>query len=417
MASVFKRKSPTTGHVLGYTLQFYDHLGRKHKLYNFSKESTAVVFGENIDALVTYVRNREEPGIQVVRWLSSLPPQVHDKLEEWGLVTARTRPVTLAELIRIFTEGECAKGLKQGTLRNRAGVGRQLTAFFGENILITDITEEAAIRYYDYHRYREATATWGRNLKGVKQFFNYAVKMEWIRRNPFESLRSASAPNQNLRVFVSNETITRLLAYCANSQERLILCLGRYGGLRLPSEIQYMEWRDIDFEHNHFVVKTPKKESDDNQRRGVFSEKATRIVPMFPELRKAFLEYYEDFPESGPERLFSLSESLPPHLRIGTTRKALFLRFKKAMRLAGIPQWGKFFQNMRSTRETELHSLGYSLKDVCEIIGNTPSVAMKHYLQVSVDLIKKASELVTNSDVIGTENLGSNLEPNSEIAS
>lgn len=103
-----------------------------------------------------------------------------------------------------------------------------------------------------------------------------------------------------------------------------------------------------------------------------------------------------------------------PNLHIGTTCKALFLRFQKAMRLAGIPQWGKFFQNMRSTRETELHSLGYSLKDVCDIIGNTPSVAMKHYLQTSVDLIKKASELVTNSDVISAKNMESNLESNLE---
>ena len=406
MASVSKRKSPVTGKVLGFTLQFYDHRSISRKLYCFSKKSSAIVFGEQIDALVSCLKNHEDPNIQLVRWLNTIPIDAYDKLAKWGLVEVSSRPRTLSELIRIFTEGEMAKGLKPGTIRNRAQVGRQLIAFFGADMMIRDITEEDAARYDDLHRGREASATWGHNLGMVKNFFNYAVKMEWLRRNPFENFRAQSAPNSNLRVYVTNEVITKVLAHCASSQERLILCLGRYGGLRLPSEIQFMEWGDIDFEHNQFLVKTPKKENAQNQKRGFFSEKATRIVPMFPELRKAFLEYYEDFPENGPARLFSLSEELPPHLRIGTDRKSLFLRFQKAMRLAGVQQWGKFFQNMRSTRETELHNMGYNLKDVCDIIGNTPEVAMRHYLQSTSDLMKKASELITNSDASDSEKYG-----------
>ncbi len=414
MASVFKRRSSKTGKVLGFTLQFYDHRGTKRKIYNFAKASSAVVFGEHIDALVTYLKNGEQPDIEVTRWITTLSPATHDKLEKWGLVTARTRAVTLGYLIRIFTEGEKARGMKPKTLQNRALVGRQLIAFFGDDMLINDITEEDASRYDDYHRNREAGATWGRNLKTVKQFFNYAIKMEWIHKNPFSEFKSSSTPNPNLRVFVDNADITRLLEYCANSQERLILCLGRYGGLRIPSELQYMEWSDIDFANNRFIVKSPKKEILENQRKGFFSDNATRVVPMFPELRKAFMEYYEDFPENGPVRLFSQSKDLPSCLRINLTHQGLLCRYNKALRLSGIKRWSKFFQNMRSTRETELHNMGYNLKDICDILGNTPAVAMRHYLQKSPDLIIRASELVTNSDVIGGENLESNLEPKTE---
>lgn len=413
MASVSKRKSPVTGKVLGFTLQFYDHHGISRKLYCFSKKSSAIVFGEQIDALVSCLRNHEEPAIQLVRWLNTLSISTYDKLAKWGLVARHLRPRTLGELIRVFTEGDKSKGLKQGTLRNRAQVGRQLIAFFGEDRMIRDITESDAARYDDFHRNRESSSTWGHNLGIIKNFFSYAVAMEWIPRNPFAGFIARATPNSNLRVFVTNEVITRVLAHCANSQERLILCLGRYGGLRLPSEIQYMEWSDIDFEHSRFLVKTPKKENAHNQKHGIFSEKATRIVPMFPELRKAFTEYYEDFPENGPARLFSLSEELPPNLRIGTDRKSLYKRFQRAMKLAGVQQWGKFFQNMRSTRETELHNMGYNLKDVCDIIGNTPEVAMRHYLQATSDLMKKASELVTNSDA--SENMGTNLGIKSEM--
>jgi hypothetical protein len=48
---------------------------------------------------------------------------------------------------------------------------------------------------------------------------------------------------------------------------------------------------------------------------------------------------------------------------------------------AGIEAWPKTFQNLRSTRETELLDQGHPLKDVCKWLGNTPAVALKHYVQ------------------------------------
>ena len=52
--------------------------------------------------------------------------------------------------------------------------------------------------------------------------------------------------------------------------------------------------------------------------------------------------------------------------------------------------WPKLFQNLRSTRETELADQ-FPIQVVCEWIGNTEAVAAKHYLQVTEDHFAKCA--------------------------
>ena len=61
-----------------------------------------------------------------------------------------------------------------------------------------------------------------------------------------------------------------------------------------------------------------------------------------------------------------------------------------AMRAAGVKPWPKLFQNLRSTRETELAEL-YPVQVVCQWIGNSPQVAARHYLQVTEDHFARAT--------------------------
>jgi hypothetical protein len=54
----------------------------------------------------------------------------------------------------------------------------------------------------------------------------------------------------------------------------------------------------------------------------------------------------------------------------------------------------KLWQNLRSSRETELADQ-YPIQVVTAWIGNSIAVAKKHYLQVTDDHFKKASECIT----------------------
>ena len=71
----------------------------------------------------------------------------------------------------------------------------------------------------------------------------------------------------------------------------------------------------------------------------------------------------------------------------------------KIIKRAGLEPWAKTFQNLRSTRETELFKLtGGNIKAVCTWIGNSPEVALKHYAQITEADSREAAKLtVMNS--------------------
>jgi len=54
----------------------------------------------------------------------------------------------------------------------------------------------------------------------------------------------------------------------------------------------------------------------------------------------------------------------------------------RIIRRAGLEPWPKVFQNLRSTRETELAEQ-FPMHVVCAWIGNSQPVAAKHYLQLT----------------------------------
>ncbi len=56
---------------------------------------------------------------------------------------------------------------------------------------------------------------------------------------------------------------------------------------------------------------------------------------------------------------------------------------------AGLKPWPKPFQNLRSTRETELMEK-FPAHVVCGWIGNSEAIALKHYLQVTDDHFERA---------------------------
>ena len=69
----------------------------------------------------------------------------------------------------------------------------------------------------------------------------------------------------------------------------------------------------------------------------------------------------------------------------------------KIISRAGYKVWPKLFQNLRSTRETELFKMtNGNVKAVCSWIGNSPEIAMQHYAQVTEADIQEAAKIVTD---------------------
>jgi hypothetical protein len=62
----------------------------------------------------------------------------------------------------------------------------------------------------------------------------------------------------------------------------------------------------------------------------------------------------------------------------------------------GVKPWPQRFQNLRSTRETELAER-FPLHVVCAWIGNSQPVAAKHYLQITVEHFEQAALVSTGA--------------------
>ena len=92
----------------------------------------------------------------------------------------------------------------------------------------------------------------------------------------------------------------------------------------------------------------------------------SRLVPIFPELRP-YLEAAFDAAEPGTEWVISGGRDTGINLRT---------QLERIICQAGLDPWPKLWQNLRSTRETELAEK-FPLHVVVKWIGNSQQVAAK----------------------------------------
>ena len=108
------------------------------------------------------------------------------------------------------------------------------------------------------------------------------------------------------------------------------------------------------------------------------------MIPLFGEL-KPFIE--EAFEQAEPGAEFVISRHRPAAIRKDSgdwQNVNLSTQFRRIIKRAGIEPWPRLWNNLRSSRETELTRIpGLGLQTVVAWMGNSETVAMKHYLQVT----------------------------------
>jgi hypothetical protein len=98
------------------------------------------------------------------------------------------------------------------------------------------------------------------------------------------------------------------------------------------------------------------------------------MIPLFPEPQPFLQEAWE---QAEPNAEFVIT-------RYRSIKQNLGTQFKRIVRRAGIEPWPRLFQNLRSTRETELELMEkYPAHVVCAWIGNSETIARRRYLQVT----------------------------------
>jgi integrase len=222
-----------------------------------------------------------------------------------------------------------------------------MVAYFGENKPLADITEGDADEFRLSLRKRLAENTTRRICGRARQFFHAAIKRRLITANPFGSMKGISVmANKSREHFIGRDVAAKVLEACPDAQWRLLFALSRFGGLRCPSEHLGLRWGDIHWpvptatnlkeQAGWIRVSSPKTEHVEG--------KSERIIPMFPELLEHLNAAWD---QASEDEEFVIS-------RYRDANSNLRTQLERIIAKAGLTAWPKIFQNLRSTRQTEL---------------------------------------------------------------
>lgn len=300
---------------------------------------------------------------EISRWLGSLDVTLRKKMEKVGLVKGVGRSnSTLGEFLTAYFK---VVEVKKSTLTAYGHTRRCLVDYFGAGKSLKSFSSS------DGDLWRQSlmdsglsTATISKRVVVARMIFKRAMKWKLIQENPFSDVKAGSQKNRTRMYFVTPEEAERVLGACPDAQWRLLFALSRFGGLRCPSEHLGLRWRDVDWKQGTLLVRSPKTEHNEGGD--------CRLVPLFPEVRKHLLDVRRQA-DDGAEFVITRYREANSNLRT---------QLQRIVRKAGLSPWPKLFQNLRSTRQTEL-SESFPAHVVCAWLGNSEKVAQGHYLQVT----------------------------------
>ena len=314
-------------------------------------------------------------------WLKTISRKLHDRISATGLIEAE-KSTTLANLAEQFIDSTT---VKEPTKRKYRSSANHLAEYFGADRDPRTITPAEATNWRKWmleDRPRKlSSATAAKSVKHAKQFMGYAIDQRMLDEDPFAKLSGYCKPNKERFYFITLEEINKVLEACPDAEWQLLIALARFGGLRTPSEPLLLKWDDINWNENKFLVHSPKTAHHEDG--------GERWVPIYPELRTHLLAAYE---QAEPGNVYCIT-------RYRNSEQNLRTQLQRIIKRAGLSPWPKLWQNMRSTRQTELLDMGHPLQAVTAWIGNSGKVAMDHYLQVREEHFQVAAQKAVQNPV------------------
>lgn len=359
----------------------------------------------HIEELVRYRGDAESAPLdaKTVSWLKRQPDKVYRRLAEVGLVEGREE--VAAKYVDQFAQ-YCI-GLKRRSVKKSSVIVYQNTAanlveFFGRRHL-TAVTAHEVDKFKvwletEANRAQPgkglAASTVGKRLKVSREWFDIAKERGWISRNPFRHLkgldRDCAGPDER-KVYVGRDVVQQLIENAADNEERLLLALWRFAGLR-QLEPMNLEWDHISWESDRMTVTASKQTSQ---------SKIHRVIPVWPEVRSFLLQQAEEAPRGCKWVIWRRRYSYDSAPERRGTGSALYSRLERQLFRQGIPPWPKLNHNMRASGETDRISEGYPSHVVAYWWNHDERVQEKHYLTVPDEFFDRATQAGEGVDDYG----------------
>ncbi len=361
MASVSTQKKTGLRRVI-----FQSSDGRRVSLHvgKLSRGSAREIVA-HVDHLVACRRSGSDVRRLTREWIDHIHtewPQLSHRLARLGLITDGVRTdLPFVDFAEDWISSR--RDVKPNTIRAWRQTAGKVREFYGDRKLTSLTVKDGS----DFLRWLVTPAelggaghqasSAGKHLAFARGFLNEAVDAGILTTNPFQRVKSDRTVDRSRHRFIPAEVIVRVMAATPDRELRAVMALSRWGGLRTPSEPFALRWEQIDWQRRRITVPGVKTK--------------IRQIPLFPELVPVL---------GGLRDRAGMEEFLFPGLRRFSDAN-LRKRMGQLIRLAGIPIWPKLFQNLRSSRQTELEER-FPRKTVCEWMGNSEQVADQHYLQV-----------------------------------
>lgn len=292
------------------------------------------------------------PSPELTAWLSGITGNLRDCLADVGFCD---RTLNLGEYLD--------RQLERSNTPNRRRVAASLRRLWGELTPVHVISRSDGCRFRDGLRGAENTIRG--KVATARSLMRRAVKDGLLAGDPFEGMPTAQKRGKERKVFVSTQEIQLVLDACPDAEFRAIVALGRFAGLRIPSEVDGLRWSDIDWNGRRFVVTDVKRDT-------------LRAVPISPDLLSPLSEAY-DAAEEGAEFV------LVRHR--GESLSRILMR---CIRRAGLSVWRKPFHSLRASCSTDWVE-EFPIQTVANWLGHSPEVALRHYLQVKESHFNRAA--------------------------
>lgn len=412
MASLSKDKKRN-----GYRIQFYAAPSKRKrviwlgsKLFKGCKrpDNEAGKILEHVEHLIGLKEHGGQVGSDTARWLTKISRDLRDKLVKAELLEplADDRgPVTLGPFLDAYIDSR--SDVKESTLATYRKTKASLIEYFGADHRMDAISAGDAETWRiwlatqsnrrEKGRKELADNTVRRRTGIARQFFNHAVRRKLIVDNPFSGLAAAVHGNVRRQHFVTRKEINEALKAATCPELRAVLALSRFAGLRVPSEVVRLTWQDIDFAASRLTIHADKTEHHEDG--------GIRFCPIFPELRP-FLQKLYDLAKPG----IDCPMSAPVITRWRSGNQNLRTAFLKLLKRAGVEPWPKLFHNMRASRQTELLA-EFPAADVCDWLGNSQAIAMKHYAMATDDSFQKAICCSTGCSISADQQVSEDSSP------
>ena len=386
-----------SGEIVGYNIQWCENR-RRYTIYLSSRtyrRKTAERFKEMVETLVYYRKNGTHvPDKAVANWLTAAPAELQAKLAKVGLINV-TKSKTCQELW-----DTCLKHKKADIKEKSMCVYRQCQNQFFKQFSPTELIEKiTADRLLEWKTSLlsagHAATSVAKYVQATKMVFDWAVDQDWLTKSPGKRIPNVKIVNRDKDRMISMEEYAKLLDACPNQEWRTIIALARIGGLRCPSELQQLRWKDVNWTENRFLVHSPKTERHARHRE--------RVVPLFSELRKVLEQHFSSL-DAADDNDFVIRGLQ------GTTWQ-LAHGFERIASKACLGTILKPFINMRKSRSNEV------VRDFGEVkeslwIGHSTRVMRDHYFCLSDSDFEEAVGKLGNpishakSHVVSTTNGG-----------